>query len=162
MSSWFRRLREEAQEQVGPDPEDAPEALRARIVALGSFVNRSAGSLPGEAVVISRRITDMLREVVDGADPEHGLDIHAVVSVRGIIEDYLPTTLRSYLALDPRLVDQRRPSGKTPADSLLEQLESLWIAAADLRDAARAHDADALLSQGSFLRTKFTGSDLDL
>jgi hypothetical protein len=32
----------------------------------------------------------------------------------------------------------------------------------DLLDAARAHDADALLSQGSFLRTKFSGSDLDL
>lgn len=162
MTSWFRRLRDEAQEQVEPDPDDSPEALRARIGELVSFVNRSAGSLPAEAVVISRRITDMLREVVDGAEPEHGLDIHAIVSVRGIVEDYLPTTLRTYLALDPRVVDQPRPAGKSPSESLLDQLESLWTAAADLRDAARAHDADALLSQGSFLRTKFTGSDLDL
>ena len=38
----------------------------------------------------------------------------------------------------------------------------LWSSAMDLLDATRAHDADALLSQGSFLRTKFSGSDLDL
>jgi hypothetical protein len=118
--------------------------------------------LPGEAVVVARRITDMLREVIDGADPERGLDIHAVVSIRGILEDYLPTTLRTYLALDPDIVDVPRPSGRTPSASLIEQLEGLWSSAADLLDASRAHDADALLAQGSFLRTKFTGSDLDL
>lgn len=164
--TWFRHLREdvkqEAQESVGPDPEDSPDALRARIFEMIGFVNAHAGALPGEAVVIARRITDMLREVVDGGDPEHGLDIHAVVSITGILSDYLPTTLRNYLALDPDIVDLPLASGRTPAQSLIEQLEALWSSAADLLDAARAHDADALLSQGSFLRTKFTGSDLDL
>lgn len=160
--TWFRRLREEAQEEVGPDPSDSPEALNARIGELVAFINRSSGGLPVDAVVIARRITDMLREVVDGADPERGLDVYAVVSIRGIVDDYLPTTLRNYLALDRRVVDQPRPSGRTPAESLSEQLDALWSAATDLRDAAQAHDADALLTQGSFLRTKFTGSDLDL
>jgi hypothetical protein len=164
--TWFRRLRDDvkqaAQDSVGPDPQDSPDALRARITEVIRFVNRSAGGLPGEAVVIARRITDMLSEVVDGADAERGLDIHAVVSIRGILEDYLPTTLHRYLALDPDIIDVPRPSGRTPSESLIEQLDALWSSAADLRDAARAHDADALLSQGSFLRTKFTGSDLDL
>jgi hypothetical protein len=125
-------------------------------------VNRSAGRLPTDAVVIARRITDMLAEVIDGADTERGLDIHAVVSIRGILQDYLPTTLRAYLALDPSTVDQQRPSGRTPSESLAEQLDLLWSSAADVRDAERAHDADELLTQGSFLHTKFSGSDLDL
>ncbi len=55
-----------------------------------------------------------------------------------------------------------RPSGRTPVQSLAEQLEALLDAAADLLSATQAQDADALLSQGSFLRTKFSGSDLDL
>jgi hypothetical protein len=160
--TWFRRLREEAQEEVAPDASDTPDALRAKIFELIAFVNRSAGKLPGEGVVIARRITDTVREVVDGADPERGLDIYAIVSIRGILDDYLPTTLRSYLALDPSLVDVPRPSGRTPSESLLEQLDALWSSATDLLVATRAHDADALLSQGNFLRTKFTRSDLDL
>jgi hypothetical protein len=84
------------------------------------------------------------------------------VSIRGMVSDYLPTTLRSFLALDPEVVDVPRPSGMTPVQSLLEQLQTLLSSATDLLASARAHDADALLSQGSFLRTKFTRSDLDL
>jgi hypothetical protein len=160
--TWFRRLREEARDEAGPDPSDSPEALRAKIFELVAFVNRNAGKLPAEAVVIARRITDTLREVVDGADPEHGLDIYAIVSIKGVLDDYLPTTLHRYLALDPAVVDVPRPSGRTPTASLLEQLDALWSSATDLLVAAQAHDADSLLSQGNFLRTKFTGSDLDL
>lgn len=160
--TWFRRLREEVREPDAPDPGDSPDALRAKIFDLNALINRSAGRLPGEAVVIARRITDAVREVIDGADPEHGLDIHAVVSIRGILDDYLPTTLQRYLALDPDIVTVPRPSGRTPAQSLLEQLDSLWSSAMDMVVASQAHDADALMSQGSFLRTKFTRSDLDL
>jgi hypothetical protein len=184
--TWFRRLRDDAREEakqaVGPDPEDRPEALAGRLGELVRFVNSSAGRLPGEAVVIARATTDLLREIVVGAlpidpapssplpapgsavgaDAERDLDVYTVVSIRGILEDYLPTTLRSYLALDPDVVDVPSASGRTPSESLIEQLDALWSAAGELRDAAHAHDADALLAQGSFLRTKFTGSDLDL
>jgi hypothetical protein len=160
--TWFRRLREEAQDEVAPDASDSPDALRTKIFEQIGFINRGAGKLPGEAVVVARRITDTLREVIDGADPEHGLDVYAVVSIKGILGDYLPTTLRSYLALDPSVVNVPRPSGDTPSQSLLEQLDALWSSAADLLVAEKAHDADALLSQGNFLRTKFTRSDLDI
>ena len=160
--TWFRRIREEAQDEVAPDASDSPDALRAKIFELIGFVNGSAGQLPAEGVVIARRITDTVREVVDGADPERGLDIYAIVAIKGILGDYLPTTLRSYLALDPGQVDVPRPSGRTPSESLLEQLDALWSSATDLLVATQAHDADSLLSQGAFLRTKFTRSDLDL
>lgn len=159
---WFRRVREDAQAEVEPDPTDSPDALLRKLFEVTALINGNAGKLPGEAVVVARRVTDTLREVIDGADAERGLDIYAVVSIKGILDDYLPTTLHAYLALDPAIVDTPRPSGRTPSASLLEQLETLWSSAADLLHASQAHDADALLSQGSFLRTKFTRSDLDL
>ncbi len=163
MTSWFRRTQDRVHEQYGPheDPDDKPEALLARTWELVREVNRNAGRLPAEGVVIARRVLDAVREVIEtSADRE--LDIHAVVSIRGILEDYLPTTLRAYLAIDPAVLDAQRPSGRTPAESFIEQLDVLWSSAMDLLSAIRAQDADALLTQGSFLRTKFSGSDLDL
>jgi hypothetical protein len=93
---------------------------------------------------------------------DHDLDIYAVVQINGVVDDYLPTTLRTYLNLDPSLAEQVGPSGRTPRAALIEQLDALQDAADDLLHAAQARDVDALVSQGNFLRTKFTGSDLDL
>ena len=106
-------------------------------------------------------VLDVVREVIETSS-EHELDISAVVSIRSMLDDYLPTTLRAYLAIDPSQVNVVRPSGRTPAQSFIEQLDVLEASARDQLDAIRAHDDDALLSQGSFLRTKFAGSDLDL
>ncbi|MCU1656900.1 MAG: hypothetical protein JWO57_1556 [Pseudonocardiales bacterium] len=159
--TWFRRLHEVQPPPPGPEPEDTPATLLQHVHELIGFINQSAGRLPGESVVAARRVTDTVREIIDTADGDH-LDIYAVVSVKGIVNDYLPTTLRSYLALDDDIVDVRRPSGRTPKESLLEQVNALWLAATDVLVAAQAKDADQLLSQGSFLRTKFTRSDLDL
>jgi hypothetical protein len=161
--TWFRRAQDRARDAVAPedDPEDRPDALLGHLFDLVRQVNRDAGRLPAEAVVDARRVLDAVRLVVASAD-DRPLDVRAVVAVRGILGDYLPTTLRTYLALDPAVVDVPRPSGRTPRESLIEQLETLEDSATDLLDAIRAQDADAMLSQGSFLRTKFARSDLDL
>lgn len=141
--------------------EDSPAALRRAMAELDRFVNRSSGRLPGAAVVGARQITDILRDVVATSDVRP-LDVYAVVSVKGIVGDYLPTTLRTYLAVDPSLHDTPRASGRTPTESLLEQLDALRSSAAATLEAANHEDADALMTQGAFLRTKFTRSDLDL
>jgi hypothetical protein len=161
--TWFRRAQDRAREELGPeeDPKDKPDALLAAAFELVHQINADAGRLPAEGVVIARRVLDVVREVIETSS-ERDLDVRAVVAIRGVLEDYLPTTLRAYLAIDPDVVDVMRPSGRTPSQSFIEQLDVLWSSAMDLLDAARAHDADALLSQGSFLRTKFSGSDLDL
>jgi hypothetical protein len=167
--TWFRRLLPPApgappEPPASADPaadSDDPMALRVTLAGLVRFVNQNSGKLPGESVVTARRITDLLREVIDTSDVRP-LDIYAVISVKGILQDYLPTTLRGFLALDPAQLTVPRPSGRTPVESLREQLESLLDEAASLLSAAQAQDADALLTQGSFLRTKFSGSDLDL
>ncbi len=59
-------------------------------------------------MVIARRVLDVVREVIE-TSAERDLDIRAIVSIRGMLEDYLPTTLHAYLAIDPSLVDQRAP-----------------------------------------------------
>jgi excinuclease UvrABC helicase subunit UvrB len=161
MTNWFRRGHDEAAPTPPPPDPDAPDALLRRLWELIQFVNRSAGHLPTDAVVLARRVTDTLREVIDTSS-ERELDAHAVAQLNGIVGDYLPTTLRTYLALDPSVTDTVLPTGRTPKAELREQLEALLEAADDLLGATRANDVNALLAQGSFLRTKFTRSDLDL
>jgi hypothetical protein len=162
--TWFRRGREPDHEGPAPSPlqdDDSPATLRQRLFDLNRYINANAGKLPVGSVVTARQVTDTLREVIDTSDVRP-LDIYAVVSVKGILNDYLPTTLQRFLALDPNILEVPRPSGRTPAESLHEQIDSLWDAAANVLEAAKAQDADALLTQGNFLRTKFAGSDLDL
>jgi hypothetical protein len=159
MTSWFRRGQEPP--PPPPEPEDSPAKLLAALFDLTRFINQNAGRLPVEAVVVARRITDTVREVID-TSAERELDVHAVIAVKGILSDYLPTTLRSYLALDPETTSTPRADGHAPADLLIEQIYSLWAPAADVLAAIRSRDVDALASQGNFLRTKFSRSDLDL
>ncbi|WP_375478434.1 hypothetical protein [uncultured Jatrophihabitans sp.] len=162
MVSFFRRNSDAPPPQPDqPDPEDNPEALRRRLWELVQFINRNAGKLPVAAVVAAREVTDTVREVI-ATSADHDLDVYAVVQINGIVADYLPTTLRAYLSLDPDLTERVGPSGRTPLAALREQLDSLVGAAEDLLDATQAHDVDALFTQGNFLRTKYTRSDLDL
>ena len=163
--TWFRRGREaepgHTLQQPAPPTEDSPAALRAHLAELIHYINAHAGRLPAETVVTARRVTDTLREIIDTSDLRP-LDVYAVVSVKGILTDYLPTTLQRFVALDEAVQDLPRPSGRSPVQSLQEQLDSLWDASLRVLLAAQAQDADALLTQGNFLRTKFTRSDLDL
>ena len=165
--AWFRREQAPSVVPAAPapgdlgDPGDSPEALRTAIASVNRLINASAGRLPLRAVVAGRRVTDVLAEIVDTSEVRP-LDVYAVISVKGAVTDYLPTTIRGYLAVDESLVDVPRASGKTPAQSLLEQLDALEVSAELVLEAAQQQDVDALMTQGNFLRTKFSGSDLDL
>ncbi len=161
--AWFRRDPAPPPPPAAPDPDagDRPEALRAAIATMTRTINANAGRLPLPAVVAARRVTDVLAEIVDTTDIRP-LDVYATISVRGSVTDYLPTTIRTYLAVDKDLVDVPRPSGSTPTESLMEQLDALEGSALAVLAATQAQDVDALMTQGSFLRTKFSGSDLDL
>lgn len=143
------------------DPGDTPEALLALCARTDDFVNRSAGRLPTGVVVDVRSLTDVLRAVV-ATSAVRPLDVHALISVRAVLEDYLPTTLKGYLAVDEGLLDVARPGSPTPRDSLHEQVAALHTAVGTTLTAVQAQDVDALSTQGRFLRTKFTASDLDL
>lgn len=144
-----------------PAEADRPERLQARIGEVIRLVNRSAGELPAAAVVRARRLLDTLIEIVE-TSAVRPLDVYTVLSVRTTLDDYLPTTLSRYLAVPADARHIARSTGATPADSLLAQLEVLQVSASSVLVAAQNQDVDALMTQGAFLATKFSGSDLDL
>jgi len=163
--TWLRRGHAEpawpTAHSGAPPDEDSPTELLRAVFTVNRFVNQSSGQLPGRAVVAARRLTDTMREIIDTSQVRP-LDVYVVVSVKATLTDYLPTTLRSYLAVDPGVRELPARSGQTPAELLMEQLDSLQLSADAVLVAAKAQDVDALVSQGNFLRTKFSGSDLDL
>jgi hypothetical protein len=160
--AWFRRAQEAPPPPPPPEPEDTPAALSGRLRDLVAFVNRSAGRLPVDAVVAALRVTDVVREILDDAAADAVPDVYVIIAVRGMVDDYLPTTLHAYLALDPGVAATANAQGGTPAEHLVQQLDSLWLAGLDVLRAAQARDVDKLVTQGNFLHTKFSGSDLDL
>jgi len=164
--AWFTRRRADDADNAPAapppdDPEDSAEALTSAIEQLNRAINRGAGGLPLTAVVGARRITDTLQQVVD-TSTTRPLDVYALLSIRGIVSDYLPTTLRTYLSVDVALLDTVRAAGLTPVESLLAQLDALQTSASATLVSVRQQDADALMTQGGFVQTKFSRSDLDL
>lgn len=160
---WFRRERDPAPPTAvgGSVQENDASALRAGLSTFNRLVNVNSGRIPGRSVVTALRVCDVLRETIETAEHQP-LDIHTAVSVERMLTDYLPTTLRTFLAVDETRSRVVHTSGRTPVEALQEQLESLLDAAVSVRGAARERDADAMFTQGNFLRTKFSGSDLDL
>ena len=159
---WFPRESEPSADRL-PEPradDDVPTLLMA-MTDLDRYINRSAGRLPTAAVAKARWILDTLREILKTSEARP-LEVHALLTVRGTVSDYLPTTLRSYLALDDDAHRIATVSGRTPTHLLTEQLDTLQEAATGTLTAVRTQDVDALSAQGAFLRTKFARSDLDL
>ena len=147
----MRRARHIEPDPPDDDPDDEPDALRGRLAEAHRSVNRAAGRLPGAAVVNARWLLDTLREIVDAAE---SLDIGSVVFLRGVLDDFLPTTLRTYLALGTPQPEQ--------TGALLDQIDTLQRSAAKERRDAMTRKAHEFAIQASFLTTKFSGSDLDL
>ena len=165
MNWLFGRRQEAPGTQPPPQPAtevpDSPTALAAELFRVTRFINASAGQLPTEATVLARRITDTVGTVLH-ATRDRELDIHARVSLNGILRDYLPTTLRAYLALDPGTRDHPRAAGPSATVALGQQLDALLDGAIEVLTAVRNDDANSLVAQGNFLRTKFGRSELDL
>lgn len=164
--AWFRRAVSAGSDRLQPSPtgapaSDTPPALHTLLSGVIAVINAQAGHLPVEAVVRTRRLTDTLGEIVD-TSAVRPLDVYAVIAVRSTLEDYLPTTLQSYLAVDPDGREVRSGSGPSPTASLLQQIDILQTSASATLLAAQEQDANALMTQGSFLETKFSRSDLDL
>ena len=84
------------------------------------------------------------------------------IAVRGIVGDYLPTTINAYLSMNTQFAHLARADGRTPGDDLLDQLATLQQAATELAQAVYAHDGQELQVQGRFLQSKFHRTDLDL
>lgn len=123
---------------------------------------RSAGSrLPVAALPMIGRIEDIMTPLLEhlAANPP---SIDEEIAIEALLTDYFPTTVKTYLNLNPQFAGEARADGSTPGDDLMGQLRTLQTAATELSRAIYAHDAQDLQSQGRFLQTKFNRSDLAL
>ncbi|WP_370290020.1 hypothetical protein [Nocardioides sp.] len=167
MRSWLQRLRADASSAGagagagGHDP-DSPQALAHALDELEARINRNGGRLPTAATVAALDVTDLVGQLLETTLDDAVPDVEVVLAVRGLVRDYLPTTLDRFLALDPSVLTRPLQHGRSPVEQVVDQLAAMADAAADVLAATRARDTDALVSQGIFLRTKFSRSDLDL
>jgi hypothetical protein len=148
--AWLRREPEPI--PADPAPEQTPDELRAELAALIRYINVHSGSMPAVAVVTAREITDALGKLIGTADRRP--DIYTSITIAGILTDHLPTTVKTFLTVSN--------PGPDAVGALREQLESLLDMTISLQEAEHAQATNALTSQGNFLRTKFSNSDLDL
>lgn len=118
--------------------------------------------MPEGGVPQVREVEDVLRPLL------HYLVAHPateaeMLGVRAMINDYLPTTVRSFLKLPTSFAEtHRNRAGRTPVDELLLQLELLAEGAQEYATAIYAGDAQRLTNQGRFLESKFARSELSL
>lgn len=123
---------------------------------------RGAGSrLPIATLPMVGRIEDVIEPLLEhlAANPP---SIDEEIAAESLLTDYYPTTLTTYLSLNPQFAGEARADGRTPGDDLIDQLRTLETAATELSRAIYVHDAQDLQAQGRFLQTKFDRSDLAL
>jgi hypothetical protein len=123
---------------------------------------RGAGHrLPVAALPQFGRIEDVMQPLL-----EHLVDnppsVDEEIAINALLTDYLPSSLRAYLGLNPQFAAQVDANGRTPGDDFMDQLALLAGAAEDVGRAVYTHDGTELQVQGRFLETKFSKSDLSL
>jgi hypothetical protein len=124
------------------------------------LVNSVAQGLPKEALDFLRSIQGTLDELLPRLKE---LRDRGVISARDsftvleTVRRYLPDTLAAYLRL-PKYYAQMQPlaDGRTASQTLLDQLRVLDASLKDVAKSAFAGDAEALVTNGEFLQTKFS------
>lgn len=145
-----------------PSGPASPQRLAAELEAIVGRVNRAGGRMPEGAVVAVRETEDLLRPLLGYLQVNPATEAE-MIQVRAIVQDYLPTSVDTFLALPVGFAaSHRNRQGRTPAEELLDQLVLLIDATAECATAVYAGDAQALTNQGRFLRDRFQRSELDL
>jgi hypothetical protein len=84
-------------------------------------------------------------------------DLHVV---KQTVTDYLPQMLTTYLELPPAFARMHKMrNGKTAQEVLVEQLSILEQEIEQIVVSANSKDAEALIAQGEFLKSKFANDD---
>ena len=162
---WLRREPKAPPAPAAPSAADEVAALQAALRAVVQRVNRAADRLPVGVVPQVRAIEDALRELLEHVAATAGSATSAQerFTLAATVNDYLPTSIDTYLALPPAFAQTHRTlGGLTPGDELLEQLVLLDSAVRDLALAVYSGDAERLSTQGRFLDSRFATSELDL
>lgn len=151
---WFISRPQSAPQQVVENvqsvvlaEDDLPNIAAASREA-STLVYSVSNELPMLGFIHALSVIDM----VDGA-VKLGVDnLHARISLSAVVRDYLPTSIKTYVAA--------KRAGHDAPDDLVEQMSSLSSAVSDVLDSIRRNNSGAMEAQSIFLRNKFSGSDL--
>jgi hypothetical protein len=114
--------------------------------------------VPDDVTATVERVCALLLQTLPRVEGDDPLQAHAVLRTA---TDYLPRTLREYVALPQEWAENHQmDDGKTALDVLRDQLSVLESAVTGMRDAAVEADAKGLLANGLFLKDRFGASDL--
>jgi hypothetical protein len=146
--------------RVGPGPSgslsNAAASLDVREIqgALDGAVRMTSGRLPSG---VQAQVAEIRREILEllpstGAFPLGSEDLYVI---QRTATDYLPTTLKAYLALPQGANTQVMQDGKTPLQMLGEQLQILDDRLDEIGAAVHQQDSAALVANGRFLEERF-------
>jgi hypothetical protein len=124
------------------------------------LVDSVAKGLPKEALDLLHSIQATLSELLPRLEEMRQRGILSAKDSFTVVETvrrYLPDTLAAYLRL-PKFYAQMQvlSDGRTASQTLLEQLRVLDTSLKDVAKSAFAGDAEALVSNGQFLQSKFS------
>lgn len=139
-----------------PNPSDqSTQELSQALAWSASLAKQNKARLPLEAYVSVLETCQTLDAVIDAearqplGDPQFEYELSATV------RDYLPSVLRSYLAIPPRMLETPQASGRTPNQELAEQLQLLSGQADTLHASRHRRTSAELTNTGNFLRERF-------
>lgn len=129
------------------------------VEGLERLISQTREQLPAEAVAVLQQIPGTLQSLqprLTGSDNSPMLPPDQIQTVIGAITRDLPQTLAGYLRLPTAFASfHQLEKGKTAKDLLLEQLHLLKGQLDKIAEAAYKDDAEALLSNGQYLKEKF-------
>lgn len=134
------------------------DAQASLAVVTRSIAGNVSPLVEGKVAAIADAITDLLpRAARLGAVSD---EVHILTRTA---TDYLPSTLAPYLAMPRRYAEHRPVSGSATAQDLLcEQLDLISDRLERIALAVNSNDANAIVSNGEFLKERFGTSALDL
>lgn len=168
MSRWRRLFspNDPAEPASTAPPVDGFAAIRQQLDTVIRRVRSSSGRMPPEAVVRARDVGDavaqLVRELERRRDSGASIDALVVVTLESTVNDYLPTSIESFLAVTDLMGLGDEAARRRAEDQLGAQLELLSIGVQELVDSVRSGAANPLDVHGRFLEAKFGKDDLSL
>jgi len=139
---------------MGMGPPTPPLPDLADLRALAQILN---GTVDDASNSRMKRIIQKLEEIYPRLESTTGT---ASDTIRRAVIDYIPTTIRTYLALPGSVRDSRRlANGRTPREQIAHDLDRLEQELTDQHDELIRGDIAALEAHGSFLEQRFNRND---
>lgn len=127
--------------------------------ALARLAAGAPRALPGAVASDVVDVCKMLQSVIPIISRNHAND-QIAHDVRQMATEYLPQTIQYYTQLPPAFRNMKKlQDGKTATQILSEQIALLKTHLQDVLDNLSSNDANALLTNGRFLREKFATAD---